>query len=110
MTKYLLILLFIYLFISPSSQQKKGSEALAQVVQRGGGCPATGEHQGQAGWGSEHLMELWVFPFSAGALDQMASKGSFPLKLFYDSVSGQLWRGEVLRFLPSSAALFLLFC
>lgn len=55
-------------------------------------------------------MELWVFPFSAGALDQMASKGSFPLKLFYDSVSGQLWRGEVLRFLPSSAALFLLFC
>ena len=36
----------------------KGSEALAQVVQRGGGHPIPGDTQGQAGRGSEHLMEL----------------------------------------------------
>jgi len=36
----------------------KNSEALAQVAQRGGGCPISGDTQGQAGWGSEHLMEL----------------------------------------------------
>ena len=28
-------------------------EALAQVAQRGGGCPVLGDTQGQAGWGSE---------------------------------------------------------
>jgi len=32
----------------------KGDEALAQVAQRGGGCPKV------RGWGYEHLMELWV--------------------------------------------------
>ena len=31
----------------------KGGEALAQVAQRGGGCPIPGDTQGQAGWGSE---------------------------------------------------------
>ena len=36
----------------------KGSEALAQVAQRSRGCPIPGGIQGQAGWGSEHLMEL----------------------------------------------------
>ena len=36
----------------------KGGEALAWVVQRGGGCPNPGDTQGQARWGSEHLMEL----------------------------------------------------
>jgi len=35
----------------------KSGEALAQVAQRGGGCPIPGETQGQAGWGSEDLME-----------------------------------------------------
>ena len=33
----------------------KGSEALAQVAQRGGGCPTFGDGQSQAGWGSEQL-------------------------------------------------------
>ena len=33
-------------------------EALAQVALRGGGCPAPGDTQGQAGWDSEHLMLL----------------------------------------------------
>ena len=33
----------------------KGGEALAQVAQRGGGCPVPGDAQGQAGRGSEHL-------------------------------------------------------
>jgi len=31
----------------------KGSEALKQVAQRGGGCPIPGDIQVQAGWGSE---------------------------------------------------------
>ena len=31
----------------------KGGEALAQVAQRGGGCPIPGDTQGQAGWDSE---------------------------------------------------------
>ena len=30
------------------------SETLAQVTQRGGGCPIPGDTQGEAGWGSEH--------------------------------------------------------
>ena len=34
----------------------KDGEAL--VAQRGGGCPIPGDTQGQAGHGSEHLMEL----------------------------------------------------
>jgi len=29
-------------------------EALAQVVQRAGGCPVPADTQDQAGWGSEH--------------------------------------------------------
>ena len=44
-----------------------------------------GDAQGAAGWGSEHLMELQVALFIAGQLDQMAFKGPFPLKQFYDS-------------------------
>ena len=35
----------------------KGDEALAQVVQRDGGCPIPGDTQGQAGWGSEQLIQ-----------------------------------------------------
>ena len=31
----------------------KGGEALAQVAQRGGGCPVCGDSQGQAGRGSD---------------------------------------------------------
>jgi len=31
---------------------------MAQVAQIGGGCPTPGDIQGQAGWGSELLMEL----------------------------------------------------
>ena len=36
----------------------KGGKAVAQVAQKGGGCPIPGDTQGQAGWGSEYLMEL----------------------------------------------------
>ena len=43
----------------------KGGKALAQVAQRGGGCPVLGDTQGQAGRGPEHLMELWVSLFIA---------------------------------------------
>ena len=51
----------------------KGDEALAQVAQRGGGCPKV------RGWGYEHLMELWVSPCIAEELDQMAIKDPFHL-------------------------------
>ena len=64
----------------------KGSEALAQVVQRGGGCPIPGVTQGQAGCGSEHLMELQVSLFIAEELDQLAFKGPLQPKPFYDSM------------------------
>jgi len=47
----------------------KGSEALAQVAQRSGGCPILADIQGQAGQGSEHLMELWLSLFIAGEVD-----------------------------------------
>ena len=55
------------------------SEALAQIAQRGGRCPITADTQGEAGWGSEHLMELWVSLLIAGQLHQMAFKGPFQL-------------------------------
>ena len=66
----------------------KGGEALAQVAQRGGGCPIPGDTQGQAGRGSEHLMELQVSLFIAEELDQMAFKDPFQLKPLCDSIRG----------------------
>ena len=53
------------------------------------GAPIPADTQ-RSGWmGSEHLMELWVSPFTAGGLDQMAFKGPFQLiptiQSFYDS-------------------------
>ena len=33
----------------------KGSEALKEVAQRGGGCPILGDIQGQTGWGIKQL-------------------------------------------------------
>lgn len=38
----------------------KGSEVQAQAAQRKGGCPIPGNIKGQAGWGSQRLMELYV--------------------------------------------------
>jgi len=32
----------------------KGSESLEQASQTGGGCPVSGDIQGQSGWVSEH--------------------------------------------------------
>ena len=43
---------FIFFFFS------KSNEALAQVAQRCSGCPVPGDTQGQAGQGSENLIEL----------------------------------------------------
>ena len=64
----------------------KGGEALAQVAQRGAGCPVLEDIQGQAGWGSEHQIQLQASLSIAGELYQMTFKGSFQLKQFYDSV------------------------
>ena len=38
----------------------EGSEALAQIAQRGGGCPVPGDIHGQAGWDSELLSTVGV--------------------------------------------------
>jgi len=40
------------------SENQQGGEAPEQVAQRCGGCTTPGDTKGQAGWGSEHLMEL----------------------------------------------------
>jgi len=60
----------------------RGGEALAQVAWRGGGAPIPGETQGQAGLGSEPLMELCTSLHVAGELDQTVFKGPFQLKQF----------------------------
>ena len=41
------------ILISDKVFYDKGDEALAQAIQRGGGCPIPGDTQDQAGWGSE---------------------------------------------------------
>lgn len=53
--------------------------------------PIPGDTQGQTGWGSEPMTELWVF--IAGKWNQMALKGSFQLEQFYGSVNQRsvLW-------------------
>ena len=53
----------------------KQTEELEQVMQRGDGCPFPGDIQCQAGWGSEHLIELLVFLFIVGKLDQVTFRG-----------------------------------
>jgi len=50
-----------------------------------GGCPIPGDSQGKAGWGSEHLMELWLSLFIAGELDYMTLKGPPQFKQSYDN-------------------------
>lgn len=44
-----------------------------------GGCSVSGDTQGQAGWGFEHLVELWVH---CRELEQTAFKGPFQRKPF----------------------------
>ena len=46
----------------------KDGEAVELVAQRVGGSLIPGDIQGQAGWGSEHLTELWVSLSIAGEL------------------------------------------
>ena len=50
---------------------------LAQVAQRGGGCPIPGDIQGQAQLSSEHLMEQWVSLFTAGNWTRWPSRVPF---------------------------------
>jgi len=45
----------------------ESGEALAQAAQRGGGCSDPADSQSQAGWGSEHPMELWMSLIAAGS-------------------------------------------
>jgi len=51
-----------------------------------GECPIPADTQGQSGWGSEHLMELWVSLCIAGEWAQMAFKDRFQHKQFCDSL------------------------
>ena len=67
----------------------KGGEALAQVAQRCGGCPVLRDSQGQAGRGSEHLLEPWESLLIARRLDWMAFRGPFQLKQLYDFMNFQ---------------------
>jgi len=64
----------------------KGGEAVGQVAKRGGVCPILGNTQYQAGRGSEHPMELWLFLSVAGDVDQMAFRDPFQIKQFYLSI------------------------
>ena len=58
---------------------------MAQIAQGGGGCPHLWKPP-KSGWrGSEHLMELQASLFIAEELDQMAFKGPFQLRQFYNS-------------------------
>jgi len=58
----------------------ESATVLCQPAQRGGGYPISKDTQGQARWGCEHLMELWVSLFIAGESYQMGFKGYFQLK------------------------------
>ena len=60
------------------------SRLRTDFAQRGGGFPIPADIHGQAGWGSEHLLELWVSLFIAGVLDKITFKDPFQLKQFYD--------------------------
>ena len=85
------------------SSLKSHFELLAAKVQFSVGLKSRILHSHQcsfssdAGPGSEHLMELWVFLLLAGELDQMAFKGPFQLKQLYDSKWGKAGlQGQVL--------------
>ena len=65
---------------------ERGSEGLTWVAQRVVGAHPW-RHSGQAGQGSEHLVELWVSLLIARRLDQMVFKSPFQLKQAYDSRS-----------------------
>ena len=58
---------------------------MAQVAQRGDGCPISGDSQGQAGGALSTDGAVGV-PVHCREWDQMAFKGPFQLKPFYDSV------------------------
>jgi len=62
---------------------------LEQVAQRGGRYPIPGNIQGQAEWGSEQPDPVEDGSVIAGVLDQMAFKGPFQNKPFYDSMASQ---------------------
>ena len=74
---------------------KGDGEAPTQVAQRGGGYPIPGDTQGQAGRGSEHLMELWVSLFTARELDWMTFNSPFQLKRLCDFINLQTIGGPL---------------
>ena len=62
-------------------------EALEQVSLTGGRSFISGDTQSQAGWGTDHLIQLQVSLFIAGELDYMTFEGHFQLKPFDDSMN-----------------------
>jgi len=54
-----------------------------EIAWRGDDCPVSGDTKDHTGHGSEHRMGI---PVQCRELDQMAFKGPFQLKPFYDSM------------------------
>ena len=63
----------------------QGGETLAEVDQRGGGCPIPGDTQGQAGWGSEQPDGAVGVPAHCRGLNWVILRGLLQIKGFYDS-------------------------
>ena len=73
-------------FAAQKANRTLGCIQSSVASREGGGDPAPGDTQGQAGGALSTLIELWVSLFVAGELDRMAFKGPFQLKRFYDSM------------------------
>jgi len=69
----------------------EAGESLAQVAQKGGGCPIPGKAQGQVGQGSEWPHPVEDVPAHCRGLDWMASKGPFQPKPFCGNPSPLLF-------------------
>lgn len=68
------------------SQCRGRTSRWSEAAQRGGGCPSSGNIQGQAGQGSEQPDLLKFSLIIAGGLGYVAFKGHFQPKGFYDSM------------------------
>ena len=85
----------------------EGGKTLAQVAQRGGGCPIPADIPGQAGCGSGHSDLVEGVPAHCRGLDWMSFGCPFQPKLFHDSVTSQRrgWRYRAGPSLPAHGPL-----
>jgi len=89
----------------------QANEVLAQVAQRGSGCPVPGDIQGQAGWDSEHPDRAVGVPVHCRAVEPDGlsnSNGSVilwnaaPPKANLPDVRGSVAPANLQNYLPSS--------